>query len=238
MNRTLNHVSALLISSALALASSHASAQAPAQKKDPAASAKSKARPTGTDKLMTLEELRVCMKLQESNNALTIELEQRNEQNSKERLELQNAPDSAQMMRAEVDAQLEAVKQADAAVREHGKAVEEWNEKAAEFEKKAKDMRNERQRRAALKQERVDLKKIDDQLIADRAEKVARYERSVSEANEKITQRAKLNEAWNKRNEQLADDRDKLLESRAKYMAECARRRFLDDDEKQIKAGK
>lgn len=238
MNRTLNHVSALLISSALALASSHVSAQAPAQKKDPAASAKTKARTTGTDKLMTLEELRVCMKLQDSNNALTLEIEQRNEQNSKERLDLLNAPDSAQMTRAEVDAQLEAVKQADVAVREHGKAVEEWNEKAAEFEKKAKDMRNERQRRAVLKQERIDLKKIDDKLIADRTEKIALYERSVTQANEKITQRAKLNEAWNKRNEQLADDRDKLLESRARYMAECASRRFLEDDEKLIKAGK
>lgn len=238
MNRTLNQVSALLISSALAMASSYASAQAPAQKKDPAATAKTKARPTGTDKLMTLEELRVCMKLQDSNNAITLEIDQRNEQNSKERLELQNAPDSAQMTRGEVDAQLEAVKQADAAVREHGKAVEEWNERAAEFEKKAKDMRNERQRRAVLKQERIDLKKIDDKLIADRTEKVALYERSVAQANEKITQRAKLNEAWNKRNEQLADDRDKLLESRARYMAECASRRFLEDDEKLIKAGK
>lgn len=238
MNRTLNHVSALLITSALVMASSYTSAQAPAQKKDPAASAKTKARPTGADKLMTLEELRVCMKLQDSNNATTLELEQRSQQNSKERLELQNAPDSAQMTRAEVDAQLEAVKQADAAVREHGKAVEEWNEKAAEFEKKAKDMRNERQRRAVLKQERVDLKKIDDQLIADRAEKVALYERSVTAANEKITQRAKLNEAWNKRNEQLADDQEKLIESRAKYMTECARRRFIDDDEKLIRSGK
>lgn len=237
MNSNLNYPRALLTAAALALASSHSTAQAPAKKTAPAA-AKSKPRAAGSDKLMTLDELRACMKLKESNNARTTEIEQRNEQNRREKQELLNAPDNTQTARAEVELQLEAVKQADAAVREHAKAVEDWNERMADFEKKAKDMRNERQRRQDLKQERDGLKKIDDKLVADRAEKIAIYERSVAELNAKIVQRAKLNEAWNKRNEQLADDEDKLVESRDKWMTECSGRRFLEDDEKIIREGK
>ncbi len=230
MSHTLNHISALLIVAVFALTSAHASAETPASKAKSSASAK--------DKLMTLDELRTCMKLRESNIASANDIELRAEQNHKEKQALLNAPDSPQASRAEVDALLEAVKQADALVREHGKAIEDWNERAADLEKKAKDMHNERQRRQALKDERIELKKIDEQLIADRSEKVALYERSVADVNEKIIQRSKLNEAWNKRNEQLADDQDKLGESRNKWTFECSRRRFLEEDEKAIKAGK
>lgn len=239
MNRKLNYINALLTISALV--SPLALAQAPVQKNAantaPVAS-KLKSNAAGADKLMSRDELRACMKLKESNIARTTEIEQRNEQNRKEKQELLQAPDNAQAVRANVELRLEAVKQADALVREHGKAVEDWNERMAEFEKKSKDMRNERQRRQTMKDERYELKAKDEKLISDRAEKIAAYERAVTEANEKINQRAKLNEAWNKRNQELADDEDKLVEARDKWMTECSRRRYLEDDEKLIKAGK
>lgn len=236
MNHTLNHISAFLIVSILALTSTNTWADASVEKMTP--SVKSKSQASGKDKLMTLDELRTCMKLRESNIASAYDIEKRNEQNHNEKQALLNASDGSKESRAEVDALLEAVKQADTLVREHGKAIEDWNERSVEFEKKAKDMRNERQRRQRLKDERIELKEVDEKLIADRTAKVALYERAVDEVNKKINQRSKLNEAWNKRNEQLADDQDKLVESRNKWTVECSRRRFLEEDEKAIKAGK
>src|SRR6202007_2372630 len=151
--------------------------------------------------------------------------------------ELMKSPEEASAAaKADVDAKLADVKAGDALVRENSKAISDWNERMADFEKNSKEMRNADRRRQVLKDERYALKAKDDKLVAERGEKIKIYEASVAAANEKIAERAKAGAAWNKSNDALADEEDRLAEARDKWMADCANRRFLDDDEKEIRA--
>lgn len=229
-----NRLSYTLIAAALACGSCSALAQASATKAVPA-----KGKPkAGPDKIMSKEELRACMALKDGNNKQAAELELRNEQNRKEKQAIQQSPDSAKADRAGIDANLAAVKQADALVRENGQAIQAWNDKMADFDKNSKDMRNADRRRQVLKQERFELTANDKKLVAERAEKITAYERSVAEYNAKIGDSGKAAEEWNKRNDALADDGERLSAARDKWLAECSNRRFREDDEVAIKAGK
>lgn len=236
MKTTLTRLSAVLIASALSMAASGALAQTakPAAKAAKPAAAKAKG---GKDKIQTKEELRACMMLKESNIARTADLEKRNEVNRQQKADIMKAPESvAAAAKADVEAKLAIVKEADALVKENAKAISDWNERMAEFEKNSKEMRNADRRRQVLKEERYALKAKDDKLVADRAVKITAYEAAVAAANDGIAARAKAAEDWNKSNDALADEEDRLAEARDKWMAECANRRFLDDDEKEIKA--
>lgn len=247
MNTKLHRILTLAIASTLSLGS-HAMAQSQPTK---APAAKTPAKPVKAlpstdegkrrgkgDRIMTRDELRACMTLKESNERSTAELDRRRTAIDKERAELANAPDSSTAIRAAVDEKLKAVQQADAAFGEHAKAIEDWNERMADFEKRSKDMRNADRRRQVLKQEQFALKANGDKLQAERDAKVAAYEASVKEANEKIAQGADRNSDWNKRNDQLTDDEQDLLDSRRKWASECGDRRFREEDEIAIKAGK
>lgn len=235
MKTTMTRLSAVLIASALSMAASGALAQTakPAAKAAKPAAGKK----TGADKLQTKEELRACMMLKESNIARTADLEKRNEENRKQKAAIMQSPETAAAAaKADVDAKLASVREADNLVKENAKAINDWNERMADFDKNSKEMRNADRRRQVLKDERYALKAKDDKLVADRAAKIAEYEASVSAANEQIAARAKVAADWNKSNDALADEEDRLAEARDKWMAECAKRRYLDDDEKEIKA--
>jgi predicted nucleic acid-binding Zn-ribbon protein len=187
---------------------------------------------------MSRDELRACMQLKDRNEAGAADIAQRQERMKNERDALADAPDSAAAARARLEPQLKAVEQADALVREHGKAVQDWNERMADFESKSKDMRNADRRRIVLKQERAALEAAEQPLVADRNEKVAAYERAVKDVNDKIGQHAARSSDWNKRNEELAAAEDRLNDARHKWTAECGDRRFREEDEIAIKAGK
>ncbi|UUZ50325.1 hypothetical protein LP420_10625 [Massilia sp. B-10] len=177
------------------------------------------------------------MMLKESNIARTADLEKRNEENRKQKADIMKAPETvAASAKADVEAKLAIVKEADALVKENSKAISDWNERMADFEKNSKEMRNADHGCQVLKDERYALKAKDDKLVADRATKITAYEAAVTAANEGIVARAKAAEEWNKSNDALADEEDRLAEARDKWMADCANRRFLDDDEKEIKA--
>lgn len=190
------------------------------------------------DIILSKEELRACMALKASNDKGGLEMERRRVELDKERDELANAPDSGDAARAAVAEKLNAVKEADAALDAHAKAVEDWNERMADFEKRSKDMRNADRRRQVLKQEQFALKANEEKLMAERKEKVAVYEAAVKDANDKIAQGGKRNADWNARNEQLADAEQDLLDARHKWASECGDRRFREEDEIAIKAGK
>lgn len=248
MTTKLHRIVSMAIASALSLGAvqTYAQTQGQSQGGKAAAAKPAKSLPATDDakrrgkgdRIMTKDELRACMRLKESNDSGMAEIERRQAELDKERAELANAPDSSAGVRAAVDEKLAAVKQADAAYGEHGKAIQDWNERMAAFEAKAKDMRNADRRREVLRQEHIALKATETRLLAERNEKVALYEAAVKEANEKLSQSSGRNAEWNKRSEALAADEQALLDSRRKWSTECGDRRFREDDEAAIKAGK
>lgn len=227
MTTTINKLSGMLIASAiLALSASHAVAA------DPLPSFKR------NDKIMTKDELRACMKLKASNSARVLQLNLQNEQSKKERAELAGSADGSGALRAEAEKQLVIVKAADELVKASNALVTDWNARMAEYELNKKTMRNADRALQRLKNERSELKAKDDVLVADRAAKIAVYEAAVAAANGKISQRSSGNAEWNKKNEAMIAEEASLEEARDKYSEECASRRFKEDDEAAIKAGK
>lgn len=244
MNTTLSRLAALLLACALPLGAAHAAGQSGAAAPAKGAAVKSgpvnddaKRRGKG-DRLLTRDELRACMRLKEGNDARTAEIERRQNELDKEREVLASAPAPGADARALVDERLKAVQQADAAYAAYGKTVEDWNARMAEFEARAKDMRNADRRRTVLKQEQAELKTTEQKLVTERNAAIAAYEASVKEANAKLAQGSGGNAAWNNKSEALAADEKALLASRGKWTAECGQRRFREDDETAIKAGK
>lgn len=243
MNTKLYSLISLAVASALSLGAPQALAQSQPAK----ATAKAvKALPSTDDgkrrgkgdRVMTKDELRACMTLKSDNERNTVDIDRRRVALDKERAELANAPDSSAAIRAAVDEKLKAVQQADAAYGENAKAIQDWNARMTDFEARAKDMRNADRRRQVLKQEQLALKASEEKLLAERNAKVALYEASVKEANDKIAQGGDRNSDWNKRNDKLTGEEQDLLDSRRKWSSECGDRRFREDDETAIKAGK
>jgi hypothetical protein len=243
MNTKQSRLASLVLACILPLGAAHALAQSnPAPAKGAAVKSgpvndDAKRRGKG-DRLLTRDELRACMRLKESNEAGTTEIERRQAQLDQEREALVNAPDAGAGVRAAVDEKLNAVKQADAAYAAYGKRVADWNARMAEFEARSKDMRNADRRREVLRQEQVALKADEQKLVAERDAAIAAYEASVKEANAKLSQGDGGKAAWNKKSEALAGDEQALLAARRKWATECGDRRFREDDEIAIKAGK
>lgn len=221
------------------LISAHAPvlAQASAKKESPS-TAKTAAPPKAGDKLMSKEELRACMKLKSEIDSRRADITKRSEALKEEKLTLSQPTPAFAEARARVDAQLERVKQADNAVKEQAQRVQEWNDRMAEFEANKKEMRNADRRANVLKQERIELQAETKKLSDARAEQVALYESLVSAANELRGSQGNRAADWNKRNDALADEEDAIIDLRATYAADCANRRFREDDEAAIKAGK
>jgi chromosome segregation ATPase len=242
MNIKLSRIASLVLACALPLGAAHAQPGTPAKGaavKSGPVNEDAKRRGKG-DRLLTRDELRACMRLKERNEAGTTEIERRQAQLDQEREALASAPDGSAAARAAVDEKLNAVKQADAAWAAYGKKVEDWNARMAEFEARAKDMRNADRRREVLRQEQVALKADEQKFAAERDAAVAAYEASVKEANAKLAQgsQAQGKAEWNKKSAALAADEQALVAARRKWTTECGERRFREDDETAIKAGK
>lgn len=246
MNMKLHRIASLTFALIFSLGTTQVLAQtqsdkAPAARADKAAALPSsdpgKRRGKG-DRVMTKDELRACMSLKDRNDRSMAELDGRRTALDKERGALANAPDSSAALQAVVADKLKAAKEVDATYGVHAKAIQDWNARMAEFEKDGKNQRNAERVHQALVQEQVALKATEEKLLAERKEKITAYEAAVKEANDKIAQGGTRNSDWNKRNEQLALAEQELLDSRRKWASECGDRRFREDDEKAIKAGK
>lgn len=222
-------LSALTLGALLALTSGPILAQSSAAKPAPAAKAE-------TNRLMTRDELRACMKAADDIKQRTASLEQRKAALTQEKAKIAPANEELKGYRTELASYVDAVKAADAAVRAHAEKVEVWNNELKDAEESK--MKTAERRKKQLLAERAELDATNKALIDARAAKVKEYDAAV----ERFNARAKGVEAmvndWNQRNEKLADDGDALLEARTNYAADCANRRFREEDELAIKQGK
>lgn len=236
MKNAFNAAAAVIAGSLLLLSNTPVPAQSTAKKE--AAGANKAASVKSSDRLMSREELRACMKLKSEIDTRRADIAKRGEALKEEKLTLSQPSPAFVEARARVEEQLERVKEADNAVRDQAQRVQDWNDRMAEFEANKKEMRNADRRANVLKQERIDLQAEAKRLGEVRAEQVARYESLVAAANALRGGQGSRVEEWNKRNDALAAEEDEIIDLRANYAADCANRRFREDDEAAIKAGK
>lgn len=234
---SLNRLQALACAAALMAASPLIQAQGTKPAPAKAAPAKGEApKMEAASKMMTRDELRACMKLADDTKALAASLESRKAELAADKLKIAPASEELKAPKEELNRLMAEVKEADNAVKVHAQKIDVWN---AEFEEvKASTMKSAEQRKKQLQGERAALEATNKQLVDVRAAKFKDYEAAAERFNVKAKGLDAMVQSWNQRNEKLYNDSEAVLEMKANYGADCANRRFKEEDEEAIKKGK
>jgi chromosome segregation ATPase len=187
-------------------------------------------------KLMTRDELRICLKRLDEVNQAIKDVEALRPPLDRERDELKTSGEALKTERAELDRQLATVREWEAKTRTLAADVETFNKRSAAV---ADAPRKEQEKLTEeLKVERERLTKVRTTLTTDEATLVPAYQNAAKAYNERATARDAKVEDWNRRNRAAIDAAQKQEEARALWLNECANRPYLEDDEKAVKAGK
>lgn len=187
-------------------------------------------------KLLTRDELRVCLQRLDTINTGSKDLEQRRIALDAEKAEIGKGGESLKAELAEVNVKLAAVREWEGRSATHGSEVEAYNKRM-----KALDEMTRNQRESALVElnaERERLTKARAVIDADVARVLPVYQDAAKAYNQKALARDALIVSWNERNKALNDDALKFDEERQSWLGECANRPYREDDEIAIKAGK
>jgi hypothetical protein len=187
-------------------------------------------------KLLSRDELRVCLKRLDGVNVSNKDLEQRRVALDAEKTEIAKGGEVLKAELSDVNEKLAAVREWEGRSVKHASEVEAFNARM-----KALDEMSRSQREAALAELNVDrerLTKARATLDTDVARVLPVYQDAAKAYNQHAAARDATIGSWNDRNKALNDDALKLDEERQSWLIECANRPYREDDELAIKAGK
>jgi chromosome segregation ATPase len=187
-------------------------------------------------KVLTLEELRSCMKRMDDVAAGHKDLQQRRAALDAEKDEVVNGGEALKAMKADVEAKLAAVREWQQRMRAHGGEIEAFNQRVKALEEAPARERDALSR--ALEADRERLNKMRTSLVEEESRLVPPYESSVRAYNERALARDARVSDWNARNKALNESSTQLEIDRAEWASACANRPYREDDEIAIKAGK
>ena len=96
-------------------------------------------------------------------------------------------------------------------------------------------MKSAERRKKELLTERNEIAAKEKSLIAQRDAEYKLYEAAVSRFNERGKSVDVLIATWNQKNKSLASESDRVTDMREEYAADCANRRFREEDELALK---
>lgn len=186
---------------------------------------------TAKTPILTREELRACMKREADVEAARTALEKRQAELDAERAQITALADGLKPLKAEHEAAQARLRQANEQRKALGARIAAFNAKAANAPSDAAG-------REALAAEQKSLNDEAAALDRDGGPVEAQYRASVDALNAKAVVHDQRAEAWNTRRNTLADEAAAVEAQRKGWAADCADRRYREDDEKAIKAGK
>lgn len=193
---------------------------------------------TGTGKVMTRDELRACMKQQETLAARKTELETRQTKINDERAGIQKETDAIKAEQAAFSARKGEVEQLNAKMTAFSAKVKDLQERRDTFEASGRGGPNAERERRKLEKEAADIKKEEGELNAERDKIAAGGDQAVAALNARVDAQQQVAQSWNDRNKQLAKDQQTYEDDRIGWIDNCGNRRYKEDDEKAIKSGK
>lgn len=188
-------------------------------------------------KILTKDELRACMKQQDELSQQRVDLETRRAALNKERDAIQ--------------AETEALKGDQAAIRDRNSKVKEQNDRVNAFAARV-DAYNAAleelagmkagpfadRRRRELDKEKQELARIDAQMKAEGDAMQGGLQKDVEALNARVDAQGKRATDWNTRSKALDEEANAYEDKRVDWKLNCGDRRYREDDEKAIKAGK
>lgn len=181
--------------------------------------------------IMTKEELRACMKREADVEQRRTAAEASKAALDAERAEVVKLSQSLQPLKADAEAKGQAIRQLNERMRELSGRIQAFNAKAAQ--PAADDSA-----RQALQAEEKQLKADTAALQAEGAPLQPAYDAAVNTLNEQSKVHDTRAAAWNEKQAVLVAETAAAEEQRQAWLRDCADRRYREDDEKAIKAGK
>jgi hypothetical protein len=193
-------------------------------------------------KLLTRDELRACLGGQQDLKARRVEIERERAELDRDKAALLQAGEALKNDReAHQRSTAEQVSAFNAKNAAHGERVAALGQRIAALAElqKQRDKRDEAQReRETLENERQELLKEEDALKAQakalnqgNADAVAAFNARAAEHDRKV-------QAWNERNRAAVERAQTWQDENSRWSADCADRRYNEDDEIAIKRGK
>lgn len=193
---------------------------------------------SGSGRLLSRDELRSCLKLQQATQAESASINTEREQIEASRASLAREQSEFTSQRdaalKERDATADRLRQA---LDDHSRRVEAWKQRAVDFnEANLFGPAADRERRA-LDRQQAELNAAGTDLEAKRAAFTRENEGLVASLNKRAEAlNARVGEIEGRRNK-YNERAEALSEQRQRFARECADRRYLEDDEKAIQRG-
>lgn len=209
----------------------------PATAAKPAAPAAAPAM-SGGKKIMTREELRVCLQRNDELKARSKEIDDRAIAINNERPEIERALDSIRADRAGVEARAAELKAFEPRMLDYRKRVEAFNARMTELggmqrmtRTEGRELEDLRKQIPVLEAERVALNQ-------DRERLVSAYEEGAKAFTAKAKGAEDRAADWNQRKAKHTQETQDIATAAADWQRECGDRPYREDDEKAIRAGK
>lgn len=188
-------------------------------------------------KIMTRDELRACMKLQDELEAQRKSLESRRAAMNQERDAIQADNEAIKTQQAAVRDRNAKVREFNERLNSHAARVQAYNEGMEEVNKARPGPMTDRKRRE-LEKEKAELQRMDSENKVEGDRLKAGLEEEVAAINSRVETQSKRAADWNTRNKALEDEANAYEDKRVDWKLNCGDRRYREDDEKAIRAGK
>ena len=233
------HSTARLAALSIAMACAVASAQTNAPR--PSADGKTLSlggSGSGTGKMMSRDELRSCLKLQQAVQTEGAAINTEREQIEADRAALAREQSEFTSQREaalrERDAKAERLQQA---IDSHSRRVAEWKQRAVDFSESNRIGPAADRERRALDREQAEINAAGTDLEAKRAAFTRENASLVASLNKRAEAvNARIGEIEGRRNK-YNERAEALSDQRQRFARECADRRYLEEDEKAIQRG-
>lgn len=189
-------------------------------------------------KVMTRDELRACMKQQDELDAQRKSLEARRVTMNQERDAIQAENEALKAKHEEVKGRNLAVRDFNERMKEYSQRVEAYNAKMADFAQDSRSGPSMDRKRRELEKEKAELQRMDAANKAEGEKLQGDLATEVEALNARSQAQTQKASDWNSRNKSLEDEANAYEDKRVDWKLNCGDRRYREDDEKAIRAGK
>lgn len=191
---------------------------------------------SASSKILSINELRECMKRQDDLKPRGAELEQRRAQLDQDRAKIEQETAAILAQKDEVAKGNEAIKAFNARMQAYSAQVTSWNERM-EALKDSTGMAADRKRKE-LNNEQIAMQKTEAGSKAEGDKLMSDLQESVKQVNARAEAQQQMSIDWNARNAKLNGDAQAYEDSRLEWRSDCGNRRYREDDEKALRSGK
>ncbi len=189
-------------------------------------------------KLLSREELRMCLKQKSELAGRKPQLEDERARLDRERQELQQIDASLKAERASIDKLTETAADINKRSMELAQQLSDYNERVTKFQNANLSGPTAERQRSSLEREKVALDKSAQALEAERAALGPNAEQIAKTYNARAASREQAAADWNTRNARLSQTAQTYEVDLQNWKIDCEGRAYREDDEKAILSGK